>query len=89
MQLAPGARTVYTVVEPDVPVNSKQRRSTALMLVADPRLLDAQPCDRTQQPLDALLARWDALPSAYKLVFATSLAFVICNMDKVLVVQND
>ena len=82
-QLGPGARTVYTVVAPDAPPNSKRRRSTALTLVADPRLLTAQPTDRAPQPLDALLERWDALPSAYKVVFATSLAFVICNMDKV------
>jgi hypothetical protein len=26
---------------------------------------------------------WDALPARYQMVVATSLAFVICNMDKV------
>lgn len=38
-------------------------------------------------PLPGLLAKldrqWAELPGRYKLVFATSLSFVICNMDKV------
>lgn len=38
-------------------------------------------------PLSAVLAKldrqWAELPGRYKLVFATSLSFVICNMDKV------
>jgi hypothetical protein len=34
-------------------------------------------------PLGALGRQWAELPAQYKLVFATSLSFVICNMDKV------
>lgn len=30
-----------------------------------------------------VVSQWAALPGRYKLVVATSLAFVICNMDKV------
>ncbi|EIE18552.1 MFS general substrate transporter, partial [Coccomyxa subellipsoidea C-169] len=33
--------------------------------------------------LNALVDRWDFLPARWKVVAATSLAFVICNMDKV------
>lgn len=33
--------------------------------------------------LATLQGQWAELPAQYKLVFATSLSFVICNMDKV------
>lgn len=38
----------------------------------------------SQNILHKLFGRhWDELPAKYKLVFATSMAFVLCNMDKV------
>lgn len=33
--------------------------------------------------LRKLTSTWDDLPARYKMVFATSMAFVVCNMDKV------
>lgn len=43
---------------------------------------------REEAPMDADANRisaswWEALPSRYKVVFATSMAFVVCQMDKV------
>jgi ACS family sodium-dependent inorganic phosphate cotransporter len=38
---------------------------------------------KSSNPFSQLSEKWDALPGRYKTVFATSIAFIICNMDKV------
>lgn len=41
------------------------------------------PENASSNPFSLLSDKWNTLPGRYKTVFATSIAFVICNMDKV------
>lgn len=41
------------------------------------------PANEDSNPINNLGARWDAVPGRYKAVFATSMAFILANMDKV------
>jgi hypothetical protein len=62
------------------------RSPAAISLAIDPDALarvDAQSASGSPElpaALEQLLGRWDGLPAKYKLIFATSLSFCICNM---------
>jgi len=67
---------------------STRRRKFGQVLEAKGDIKEVDAASKTEivqsmPPLENLISRWETLPSRYKLLFATGVAFMICNMDKV------
>lgn len=75
----PKPQEYLDIAEADIPVSL----SDQLPAAHNTEIPKPTPSFTSNNPFSLISAKWDALPGRYKTVFATSIAFIICNMDKV------